>query len=86
MNIRQERVQKEVALMLQNYRTTKEKECIQKAYEEANHLVDSILIEEAKNSSLMLHDTLFTDVNRPYRPAKPVVKMPKDTDSVKPLF
>ena len=68
------------------YQQQKRDMCLRDAVEQANKIVDSILLEEARAASVFQIDSIYVEGYRPLRPAKPAIKEPKDTDKVRKLF
>lgn len=79
---RQKRVDAAVAQKLVERRIEKMQKCKADAVLIAEQRVDSILIAEAKLTSV---DTVGKPL-KPLKPAAPIVNLPKDSTDVKPLF
>ena len=76
------RIQKKVEERLENRRKEKMKSCKKEALTLAEAQVDSILLLEAKLSTI---DT-FPKPIKPEKPSTPDLLIPKDSSEVKPLF
>jgi len=74
-------VDREVAARIEQYTLTLEKKCLEKVFIEANRIVDSMLIMDAKLS--------LDTIDRPPKPEKPEtpeIKLLEDSLQVAPLF
>ena len=74
-------IAEKVAERLEEYRKKKMDDCLQNLYEKAEKLVDSLLLEEAKEA---LQDSLSK--MKPFKPLQPPDVLPIDSEEVKPIF
>ena len=78
---RAELVENQVAARVAKYRAERDFEARQKLLDEASHLVDSMLLDEARRNLLDSLNHL-----RPFKPFKPPRIPALDSGAVKPLF
>lgn len=80
------RIEAAVAENVRLYSEKKRTECYRNALEKANTLVDSILLEEARQQIALSSDSLLLLLRKPVRPARPRVIEPLDSGPVEPLI
>ncbi len=73
-----------VAENVHSFRTQKLAECRMQVFDDANRIVDSILLAEALQRIMTRTDV--TVPARPDKPGRPEVRSPLDTVAVKPFF
>ena len=78
---RSELIQREVGLRVAEFRKKKARDCQNALLSEAERMVDSLLLSEAKAA---LADSLLR--GRPVKPLKPAPIPPVDSATVKPIF
>lgn len=73
-----------VAENIKSFKQERYAECRGRVFDEASRIVDSILLEEARQRIMTRTD--ITVPARPDKPDKPEVRSPLDTVAVKPFF
>lgn len=79
---RKERIEKAVAQKFAKRRTERMLECKKSAIRVAELRVDSMLLAQAKSTSV---DTIIKPP-KPIKPDQPLINSPKDSTDIKPLF
>ena len=77
---KQEYIQAEIKLNIENYKKKKRAECVQAAYDSANKIVDSLIFKQ----NLMMDSS--AQILKPIKPAKINLKSTIDTAAVKPII